>query len=134
MKSRGMKNNNPFNIIETDTTWLGEVRDKDLKFEGFSDLKYGLRAGLINLYNVYFSKGLTLRQLLAKYAPAADNNNEKAYLDAVVRRTGVIPEQVPIKSKWLDISSAILYHENGFQVKTPDELREVVLEFKLIQY
>jgi hypothetical protein len=133
-KSRGLRNNNPFNLRLGDSNWQGEITGEDPDFEVFSDIRYGIRAGLINLYNVYFSKNLTLRQIIAKYAPASDNNNELAYVDSIVKLTGVIPEQIPGKDKWLSIAAAIMYHENGSEVKTVAELVEIVNDFKLTYY
>ncbi|HUX55766.1 MAG TPA: hypothetical protein VMV77_02255 [Bacteroidales bacterium] len=134
MGSRGMRNNNPFNMNKTDSLWLGLVPGSDVRFASFIDLEHGVRAGLINLFNGYFSRNLTLRQIVGKYAPASDNNNELAYVEAIRKKTGIIGEQVPSKGQWLSVASAILFHENGFEVMNVDQLKEVVIKFKLSSY
>ena len=133
-RSRGLRNNNPFNLKENNVAWMGAITDKDEVFEGFVSLDLGIRAGLVNLYNGYFSQGLTLRKIIAKYAPGSDGNDEKSYVDTVSRRSGVIPELTPGKSKWLSIASAMLYVENGVEVASPDRLRSLCINYNLINY
>lgn len=132
--TRGMKNNNPFNIRKSANPWLGKLIGQDKDFETFETLNLGVRAGLLNLLNAYFKPGLTLRQIVAKYAPGSDNNNEQSYLDFLVKSTGVIPEQIPTKEKWLPIAQAIMKMEQGFQVKSYDELVTISRDFNLLSY
>lgn len=133
-KSRGMINNNPFNLKEGPSDWLGEITGPDEVFEEFVRFELGVRAGLINLYNIYFSRGLTVRKIIERYAPKEDKNDTEAYIQSVSRIAGVKSEEIPLKSKWLDISSAILKVENGFPVMSPDGLRLVVYDFNLKNY
>jgi hypothetical protein len=129
--TRGEKNNNPFNMNAGNSDWLGEVKpSRDPRFAEFESPEYGIRAGLINLYNGYFSKGLTLAGIIAKYAPSSENDTS-SYINAVSRRAGVTPLQVPDKNQWLKIASAILYHENGKNIASPEQLKDIAIKFNL---
>lgn len=83
-KTRGIRNNNPFNIRKSLNTWKGKIRisgDKD--FEQFINIWYGLRAGFLLLRNAYLNKGFnTPVGILYRYAPECENLTEK-YIDFV---------------------------------------------------
>lgn len=89
--TRGIRNNNPFNIRRSDNSWRGKIRisgDKD--FEQFISLDYGLRAGFLLLRNAYLNKGYdTPREILYRYAPPKDNNDTSAYLRFIVEDTSL---------------------------------------------
>src|ERR1035437_7361359 len=103
---KGLSLNNPFNI-KVGNDWQGESIIKDPVFESYVDMESGIRAGLINLYNAYFSKGLTLAAMVHKYAPEKDNNNEAAYVAFISEKTGVLSNQVPFRFQWLDRKSVV---------------------------
>jgi hypothetical protein len=143
IKSRGLKNNNPFNLVKSSTRWYGEIDGIDEKFCTFSSLDLGVRAGLINLYTGYFSKSLTVRRLVMKYSPPEDNISKsdpdgmksvEAYIGAISKRTLLSDSMVPIKSQWLSVASAMLYHENGISVKSEVELLVVSKLYNLVNY
>ncbi len=53
---------------------------------------YGMRALTKQLYSTIFVHGNdTLPKLVHSWAPASDGNNEKAYVDFLVERTGLSP-------------------------------------------
>ncbi len=133
MKARGMRNNNPFNVRSTDDQWLGKIGVDDKGFCIFSALEYGIRAGLVNLYNGYFSKNLDLRAIISKYAPASENDVE-AYLNSIRKMTGIYSDIIPKSSEWLKIAWAIMKHEQGKEVVTVERLREIAKFFNLIHY
>jgi hypothetical protein len=141
--TRGMRNNNPFNMNRTLTQWLGEVEGSDERFSSFSTLEYGVRAGLINLYNGYFSRFMTVRQIVMKYSPPQDNKSKddpdgmksvEAYIKTITRRSGVDEGSVPGKDKWLSVAEAMLYQENGMVVKSVYELVRICIKFNLVNY
>ena len=132
--TRGMRNKNPFNMNRGSVKWIGEIQGDDPRFASFETMDLGIRAGLINLYNVYFSKGLTLREIIFKYAPPSDNNDSEAYVRAVVNKTGINAWEVPAKSEWLKVAWAILYHENGLNIASVNDLNEIVKSFRLVSY
>jgi hypothetical protein len=134
-KSRGLALNNPFNIRISLNAWTGKKTfSKDKSFEEFTLMEFGIRAGLVNLDNAYFQKNLTLRQIVAKYAPASDNNNEKNYLDFLTKKTGVIPEQVPNREDRLKIAGAIMHYEQGNEVMDYVNLRAIAIRYNLLNY
>ena len=63
---RGIKNNNPLNIILTNIDWKGKIpkdQNTDQKFEQFENIAYGYRAAGRNL-DTYFRSGKnTIRKL-----------------------------------------------------------------------
>lgn len=134
MKSRGERNNNPFNIVKSPVEWVGKTIGTDGRFETFITQPLGIRAGLVNLYNGYFRHGLTLTEILNKYAPAHENNTS-AYIDFVAKRAGVGSDQsVFTKDERLKIAEAILYMENGKQIATVEELRGIAVSYNIVNY
>jgi hypothetical protein len=82
---RGMRNNNPFNLRNSPKyKWKGQIGVDDKEFCVFDTLENGVRAGVRNLQNGYFSKGLTIRQILEKYAPSFENDTEN-YIRHVIK-------------------------------------------------
>jgi hypothetical protein len=133
--SRGIKNNNPFNLAKSTIQWNNEIKGTDPKFCSFLTLEAGLRAGLINLYNGYFSQGLTVMQIVDKYAPASDNNeNNRNYVDFICKYTGLASFSIPDPADYLKVAWAILYFENGIQVKSISDLEAIAKNNTLVYY
>nr|WP_294931284.1 hypothetical protein [uncultured Flavobacterium sp.] len=92
---RGLRNNNPGNLIRTSIAWQGKIpfpQSKDLKFEQFTTLKFGIRAMLRDLINDIKKGKNTVRLLIKEYAPPTENNTE-AYITAVCKTLGVTADQ-----------------------------------------
>ena len=123
---RGLRNNNPGNIILTIIPWKGKVANEintDGHFEQFTKLVYGTRA-LLSLLASYIRGGTdTPRTILAKYAPATENNTA-AYIQIVSNTTGFGADQklTTDKSTLLKLAKAISIVENGRDVLTSDHL------------
>ena len=50
MATRGIRNNNPFNIKKSPNKWLGKKSvSSDPVFEQFETMDYGIRAGIVLL-------------------------------------------------------------------------------------
>jgi hypothetical protein len=130
---KGLSLNNPFNI-KVGNDWQGESIIKDPVFESYVDMESGIRAGLINLYNAYFSKGLTLAAMVHKYAPEKDNNNEAAYVAFLSEKTGVLSNQVPFRFQWLLLASAIMRNEQGQDIMSAEELKPIAIKYNLLNY
>lgn len=87
----------------------------------FKEMKYGVRAGVKNLKNTYFSKGkgvTTLIDLFKKYAPSGHGaNNPSNYSNFVANKIGV---EVSDKLTWdkygKKISKAIINFETGIAI------------------
>lgn len=86
----GLRNNNPGNIRPDGVSqWQGAVGENK-GFIVFSSMAYGIRAWLINYRSQIVLHDIhTLQELIHRYAPAKDNNNEAAYVAAVTMQTGI---------------------------------------------
>ncbi len=88
---RGLRNNNPGNLIRTNIAWQGKIphaQNPDAKFEQFVNLTYGLRAMLKDLINDISKGKNTVRKLISEYAPPSENNT-LAYVNSVAKTLGV---------------------------------------------
>ena len=72
-KTRGIRNNNPLNIkYVTTTIWVGQVRDierSDKVFVEFTDMKYGIRAGIKLIRNYIRSGYNTIDKIISRWCP-----------------------------------------------------------------
>lgn len=94
---RGMRNNNPLNIrYVKSNNWLGKVNlsKKDSEFEEFTDIKYGLRAGFVLLYNyIVINRLNTISKIISRWAPMNENNTSE-YISTVSKHSGIQPHEV----------------------------------------
>lgn len=95
--SRGLRNNNPGNLIKTNLPWKGKVphdKNPDERFEQFTSIVWGLRAMIMDVVGDITTKGQnTIRKLITKYAPAHENDTE-AYINGVARQIGITPDAI----------------------------------------
>lgn len=114
LQPRGIRNNNPLNIEKGDS-WRGLAAEQgDSRFAQFIDPRYGYRAGAIILRN-YARRGVTtLAQILGTWAPK-EENDLRAYIDDVARRSGLAPFQVVKPWHYVALFAAMTWHENGEQ-------------------
>lgn len=120
MKPRGLRNNNPGNIRNSDATdWIGEVepsKKKDDSFEEFETMAHGYRA-LIRLLQNYRRKHKcqTISDFINRWAPRSENDTT-AYIRTVCREMQVPTTYVPDindKHTMCAFASAISLVENG---------------------
>lgn len=123
---RGIRNHNPGNLRHG-PRWIGlEKVQLDREFAQFRAPEWGIRA-LAKLLLGYRRRGITtLRELVARYAPATENNCA-AYEDALclalgVRGTEAVDWSDPLTMRTL--VAAIIRHENGRQPYTDAVLDE----------
>ncbi len=115
---RGIRNNNPGNIVKSGIAWQGKIVGPDERFETFATPFYGIRA-LASLLITYDEKhGLnTVRGIINRWAPPIENNTS-AYVSVVAAALGVHPDTI-IYVRNLDtmrrLVVAIIQHENGQQ-------------------
>ena len=90
---RGLKNNNPGNLVLTDIAWKGKIsndRNTDGHFEQFQKLHFGIRAMMRDIVHD-INKGLdNLNDLVAEYAPPHENDTTN-YVNFVANEIGIQP-------------------------------------------
>jgi hypothetical protein len=96
---RGIRNNNPLNIVKGNS-WKGErVNQTDKRFEEFESMAMGLRAGFILLRNYIEgtktrpTKFNTIRKIVSRWAPPSENYTQR-YIDNVCKWSGLLPDEV----------------------------------------
>ena len=115
---RGIRNNNPGNIRENrlvDFDWVGEAPDDfDPEFEEFLTPQAGIRAIARILINYEIRHGInTVRGIITRWAPPSENDTE-AYINAVVRQTGISSNQpIAVSASLFPLVNAIIQQENG---------------------
>jgi len=118
MATRGIRNNNPGNLILTTIGWQGKIpfpQNTDGKFEQFATMEYGIRAMLKDLINDIGKGKNTVRKLIHEYAPAFENNTT-AYINSVAKSLGVAPDAKLTRINGaflLLLARAIIKVENG---------------------
>lgn len=132
--TRGIRNNNPFNIRKSENSWKGKIRisgDKD--FEQFTTIWFGLRAGFLLLRNAYLNKGFdTPLRILYKYAPCKENDTQ-SYLDFVCSGdNGLTPDtRLSVNSlSFFEFLKKMLWYESKYDL-TYENYNYVVSHFKL---
>lgn len=91
---RGLKNNNPLNLILTDIAWQGKIpraQNSDGKFEQFESILYGYRAAIKNLQSYMNSGSNTISKITQRWAPvgSGEGNNPENYARRVSQGTGI---------------------------------------------
>ncbi|CAM5183770.1 hypothetical protein CDEF62S_04670 [Castellaniella defragrans] len=90
---RGIRNNNPGNIIKTATRWQGETPGDDPRYATFASPEAGIRAMGSNLLTYQDAYGInTVSGIVARWAPATDGNNVGSYIATVSKALGVKPD------------------------------------------
>lgn len=85
---KGLRNNNPGNLIKTNIHWNGEVlSNTDGHFEQFIELRYGIRALMRDLINDIRKGKTNVTALITEFAPAFENNTS-SYINSVVNSIG----------------------------------------------
>ena len=74
--ARGLRNNNPGNIIKTSISWQGKVSGSDSRFETFDSVENGLRAVALNLMTYWTSGTKTPMAIAKRWSP---DGNEVQY-------------------------------------------------------
>lgn len=88
---RGLRNNNPLNLIISDTPWQGKVdraHNTDGTFEQFKTLELGYRAAIINIRTMIRRDRLdTINTLIPRWAPEPNPAQVENYIDYVSTRS-----------------------------------------------
>lgn len=121
---RGIRNNNPGNLVKTSIPWKGKVplsQNTDSRFEQFKAFWYGVRAMIKDISGDINKDGQnTIRKLITTYAPPSENHTE-TYIEYIANQTGWSPDRI-IDSGNVDdmykLVKAISKYENGKDVIT----------------
>lgn len=122
-KQRGIRNNNPGNLVKTAIAWKGKVPHElntDSRFEQFQDTAgtpghiWGIRAMFMDIRSDIRKGLVTVRKLITEYAPAHENNTA-AYIAAVSGALGIGPDAPIAPGHYPALVAAIIKHENGVQ-------------------
>jgi hypothetical protein len=119
--ARGLRNNNPFNMVKTSIKWQGKVNGTDPRFETFATVEEGIRAGIIDIVGDMAKKGQnTLTKLFEAFAPRFENDTT-AYINYVSQVSGIAPNAPLLINNQIDAGSlakivqGIINKENGTQ-------------------
>lgn len=118
--SRGIRNNNPGNIVRSGVSWVGMSPDQssDSRFIVFSSPEYGIRAMARVLKNYIAAGYNTVTSIINRWAPPIENDTG-AYIRSVAGSMGIDPN-AQIDASYLDgLIAAIIQHENGTQPYDP---------------
>lgn len=90
---RGIRNNNPLNIRQSQNAWLGKVKGVDKSFETFDNMEHGIRAAFIILRTYIRKHGCRyVSDLIQRFAPANENDTE-AYIERVLKLSNTAPRE-----------------------------------------
>ncbi|MBV5720082.1 structural protein [Pseudomonas aeruginosa] len=134
LQPRGIRNNNPGNIVwSARNNWQGQLpHDPQIepRFCRFDTAHNGTRALaklLLNYCKVYGLR--TVESLIARWAPSNENNT-RAYASAVARAMGV-PPQASLhldQATLVALVTAIIHQENGQQPYSAEQIAQAVRE------
>jgi hypothetical protein len=117
MLPRGIRNNNAGNIRKsTAFTWQGETGQDSSGYVIFDKPENGIRA-LYRTLMTYRNKHAitTVRGIISRWAPAADNNNTQSYINHAAGALSVSPDTVLQIYQYPALVKVIIQHENGVQ-------------------
>lgn len=132
--SRGLRNNNPGNLVKTNIPWQGKiplVQNTDSYFEQFYDVNHGIRAMALDTFNDVKDNDYTLSEFIQEYAPPSENDTT-AYLNFVATQTGIQPGEklkaVMSADTLLALIKAQIKIENGNSANllTDDDIRDSI--------
>jgi len=74
--TRGIRNNNPANLVKSNIPWNGKVKEcSDSRFECFSSPYYGLRAMYKTIYSYYYKHNKkSIREIIHRWSPPNEND------------------------------------------------------------
>ncbi|MGE7139136.1 hypothetical protein ACQKIE_16035 [Luteibacter sp. NPDC031894] len=122
---RGVRNNNPGNLIQTDVQWEGKTASADPQYESFATPEHGIRALALNAQHMQGQGAQSVSDLITKWAPPNENNTA-AYINAVAKQMGVDPNgniDLQDPATLTAFTQAVVDHENGPGHYTPQQVQ-----------
>ena len=140
MATRGVRNNNPLNIVRSKSDWEGKVpfsESTDKTFEQFISMPYGWRATCkqiskyINAYNIN-----TVSGIINRWASGENKSTMDSYINTVTKRTGFQKTQaITSDAEMFTLVAAMSYVESQINTTGPQirqSLASAGLETKYI--
>ena len=116
---RGIRNNNPGNLVYTAINWQGKIpfaqnQDENKRFEQFTEMKYGIRAMMRDIINDIKKGKNTITSFIHEYAPKFENNTGN-YITVVSKLSGIgVNEDIELTEKnIIGLCKAMVIMENG---------------------
>lgn len=121
---RGIRNNNPLNIIRSNVQWQGKIsfdRSSDAKFEQFDTMLNGILAGAKNMRTHVMADRkrkhrTTLAEEINRWCP---DGTADSYIQVVCLKANVVPGlqlDFTRKNEIARILWAMSYQENGVDI------------------
>lgn len=112
---RGIRNNNPLNLIHVPRNHWKGLAGHDGRFCVFSDPQFGLRAAYKTMlsYKKRFSNELTIRSMIYRWCPDSTKDD---YVNYVCRQSNLLPwDLVPFNDhiKMVKLLRYMIIMENG---------------------
>lgn len=119
---RGIRNNNPGNIVKSDINWEGEKECADTRFECFGRPEWGIRAMALILSSYYREHGIrNVADVLHRWMPPHENQTEKWV--EYVRNSGRCTNGYIYSS---DFIRRLVKIENGEVPYTREEIKNAI--------
>lgn len=126
---RGERNNNPGNLNFAGQAGAALERPGG-RFARFETAFDGLRA-LSRQLTLYAGRGInSIEKIISTWAPASDNNNTAAYIQAVSERLGVDPQaalNMGDPQTMSALMSSIIHHENGRNIYSGELINKAAI-------
>ena len=122
---RGVRNNNPGNVMRGSQAWEGEIQGNDPRYSSFATPEAGIRAMGKTLINYQDKHGInTVEGVISRWAPATENNTA-AYVATVAKEMGVKPDaalDLHDTATLNKLTRAVIRVENGKQPYSDDQI------------
>ena len=131
---RGLRNNNPGNIVySAANNWQGQV-GTDGKYAIFSDPYYGIRA-MFKVLSSYRKKGISsISAIIIRWAPKEDNEHVSEYINFVTKNSHMRSPltEVPGNKQYANIVAAIIQFENGYNPFALQYIKDIGAQFPVV--
>jgi len=127
--TRGIRNNNPGNIVHTPSLWTGEVECKDVRFKCFSTLRGGLEAMIYNIDAYYLKYKLkSIEGIVSRWSPSNENDTERLIADVTTNFDSLSDSKFSINNSihYTILIRSLIKQENGDVPYTDKYIWEVV--------
>ena len=129
-ESRGIRTNNPGNLVKTNIQWKGEIVCEDKVNECFTHHKYGIRAMVKTLKQYYYRDQIrSIAGFVNQYGPRGQEYSKQRqdYTSFLMKRVSVVCGE-SYRSFLYKLVPAIIHFENGKQPYKEKEIRQIIDE------